>query len=764
MPIINGTNSGETIIGTVGSDTINALDGDDIVYGDGAIVVPNGLADDIWGGRGNDEIYGNGGDDSLHGGLGDDEIYGGNGDDTIYGYDAAHNGMTQADAPDGMDTIRGGDGNDTIYGNQNNDLLYGDEGNDTIWGGRQDDTIWGGDGNDTIHGDGSHPENLYVGGDLSLIGHDTLYGGDGNDILAPGGGNDTVDGGAGEDTAILYGLRSQWTFTRVSSTEVVAEYSNPGAIHDSERDRLINIERVNLDGFHYNIDNLLTQPVARFTTSAMTVTEGDSGQRTITFQVTLDRPSVTGTSVSVMVVGGTATNGTDFALADSVADFAAGQSTATVTLTVFGDTGFEANETVNLRLTGPNGLDIDTSADDLSLTILNDDAKVTVTGTPGNDVRFATADAEIFDLGGGRSDLVSYVNSTSGVTADLINGGSGGFADQDEYIGVERITGSNYDDFLYGDDGNNRLLGEDGDDHLYGRGGHDNLLGGTGDDVFDGGAGQDAVSYETETQRVVVDLKNPSRNRGEADGDTYVSIERVVGGQANDVLRGDNQDNRLIGLDGDDRLFGRRGNDVLIGSEGNDYINGGAGQDTVSYEYETARVVVDLADPSRNRGEAANDTLVSIENVAGGQGDDRLLGDDGNNLLVGFDGDDRLFGRKGNDTLDGGEGDDVLAGGGGADRFVFRDPSHGGDRIVDFRPGTDTIVLYASGFDLARGLLDPQQFVAGSAALDADDRILYDAATGNLFYDADGVGGTAAILIATLAGQPSLTVSDLEIV
>ena len=50
------------------------------------------------------------------------------------------------------------------------------------------------------------------------------------------------------------------------------------------------------------------------------------------------------------------------------------------------------------------------------------------------------------------------------------------------------------------------------------------------------------------------------------------------------------------------------------------------------------------------------------------------------------------------------------------------------------------------------------------AELDADDRILYDAATGNLFYDADGVGGTAAILIATLAGQPSLTVSDLEIV
>ena len=85
--------------------------------------------------------------------------------------------------------------------------------------------------------------------------------------------------------------------------------------------------------------------------------------------------------------------------------------------------------------------------------------------------------------------------------------------------------------------------------------------------------------------------------------------------------------------------------------------------------------------------------------------------------------------------------------------------------IVDFAAGTDKIALDDAVFTgLGLGALTASAFVTGTAAGDADDRIIYDSATGQLYFDADGNGAGAAILFATLQGAPALTASDFLVI
>ena len=66
---------------------------------------------------------------------------------------------------------------------------------------------------------------------------------------------------------------------------------------------------------------------------------------------------------------------------------------------------------------------------------------------------------------------------------------------------------------------------------------------------------------------------------------------------------------------------------------------------------------------------------------------------------------------------------------------------------------------------LAAGALSADAFRLGTAALDADDRILYDAATGALFYDRDGTGAAAAVQFATLDNMPAtLNATDFLVI
>ena len=112
-------------------------------------------------------------------------------------------------------------------------------------------------------------------------------------------------------------------------------------------------------------------------------------------------------------------------------------------------------------------------------------------------------------------------------------------------------------------------------------------------------------------------------------------------------------------------------------------LNGGAGIDTASFAGETDAFFVDLVAGTSRRGLAANpieDTLVGIDNVTGGSGDDtisgtaaanNLDGGAGDDTLLGLGGIDTLIGGLGNDTLIGGAGNDSLSGGAGLDTFTY---------------------------------------------------------------------------------------------
>ena len=142
-----------------------------------------------------------------------------------------------------------------------------------------------------------------------------------------------------------------------------------------------------------------------------------------------------------------------------------------------------------------------------------------------------------------------------------------------------------------------------------------------------------------------------------------------------------------------------------------------------------------------------------------------MSGGGGNDTISGGGSADSLAGGAGNDRLYGGTGNDSLAGGSGQNQFHFHtalDARNNVDAIADFSSAYDTILLDRAVFGAiaADGTLAAGAFRTGAAARDADDRIVYDAASGRIFYDADGSGAGAAILFAQLGAGTPLSHAD----
>lgn len=160
------------------------------------------------------------------------------------------------------------------------------------------------------------------------------------------------------------------------------------------------------------------------------------------------------------------------------------------------------------------------------------------------------------------------------------------------------------------------------------------------------------------------------------------------------------------------------------------------------------------------RGFGGNDVM------HGWNGADRLYGDTGNDKLWGDKGNDKLSGGAGADTLIGGAGIDTLTGGAGADVFAF--VSTGAtdrDVINDFNGLVDTLQFdndAFTGFGYT-GQLRRVDFVQGTAATGESDRLVYQKSTGSLWYDADGSGAGAKVLVAELVDGTTLTAADIFI-
>jgi Ca2+-binding RTX toxin-like protein len=222
-------------------------------------------------------------------------------------------------------------------------------------------------------------------------------------------------------------------------------------------------------------------------------------------------------------------------------------------------------------------------------------------------------------------------------------------------------------------------------------------------------------------------------------------------------------------------------------SYGNDYIDGGSGIDTVDFGGSSAQsaIVVNLGAGTLSGGGAAgagSATLVSIENIMGTQFGDRITGSAADNYFYAWIGDDTLDGGAGNDTmngvtgndvLNGGAGNDVLVGGAGNDFFVFNQTpgTANADQILDFATAADKLqldhnvmaALGAAG-NFAAG--DVRFFAGAGAAAghDADDRVIYNTSTGQLYYDDDGSGAHAAQLLVTLQAGAALAATDISVI
>ena len=113
-----------------------------------------------------------------------------------------------------------------------------------------------------------------------------------------------------------------------------------------------------------------------------------------------------------------------------------------------------------------------------------------------------------------------------------------------------------------------------------------------------------------------------------------------------------------------------------------------------------------------------------------------------------------------------GAGNDVLTGGSGDDTFIFNAAlTSNVDRIRDFRASDDTFQLDNAVFTgLTDGALSAGAFAFSSATAEADDRVIYDQGTGNLFFDADGGARDNQTLFATLTNKASITASDFFVI
>ncbi len=144
------------------------------------------------------------------------------------------------------------------------------------------------------------------------------------------------------------------------------------------------------------------------------------------------------------------------------------------------------------------------------------------------------------------------------------------------------IIGGSGNDTLRGLGGNDSLSALGGDDELFGGDDNDNLDGRDGADLLDGGSGFDRADYRFSPAGVTVDLGENTASGGDAEGDSFVSIEGIRGSAFDDDLTAaDDANTTLFGNDGDDTLVGSNLADSLVGGDGADSIVGGAGADSI---------------------------------------------------------------------------------------------------------------------------------------------------------------------------------------
>lgn len=277
--------------------------------------------------------------------------------------------------------------------------------------------------------------------------------------------------------------------------------------------------------------------------------------------------------------------------------------------------------------------------------------------------------------------------------------------------GSDTIDGGGGNDTIDGGSGDDSLLGGDGNDFIAGKAGEDTLNGGAGNDVLYlgmdgsndvavGGSGNDTVDWRESNAGIAVTLTSPGTGTATsgAETDSFSGIEAFMLTAYADAFTGSAANDTVTGLGGNDSLAGGDGSDTFIvgNGDGIDTIDGGAGTED--------RIL------ARTPGTWI--TMQSVSNVeifdGNGMANFRLIGTSSADLidlsgatLIGVDrvdggaGNDTIIGSAGNDVLADSAGQDSLSGGLGDDIFLISATTGAGD-VIDGGAGSDTIKLMSN--------------------------------------------------------------------
>ena len=713
VEVLSGPSAGKDVLLTnttplqLFTGNVTFADGSRLLAGDNSVSQNDNAANALAGTLGRDLFYGFGGNDTMSGGDGADVFVIATSSAPSYGDDSVNGGS-------GRDIVDFSGAQSAVTGNLARLTGGGANGTGSVTMSAVDGII-GGAFNDNLRGNGGSNQ--------------LLEGGGGNDTLdSSGGSGDTLIGGAGDDTYFVY---LNETLIESSGIDTVVSNSTWNLAEGFEN--LTFAGAMNVSGSGNSANNIMTGNV------------GNNG--------------LTGHGGNDVLTGGAGLDSFGFSDApsastvDRVTDFFSGADRL-----VFAGNVYNA--------LGPNGSFV------------------------AGDARFAAGAG--FTSGRDTSDRLVYDTSTGNLYYDADGSGAGAaqlvatFAGNPMIAATDiQVSGGAESSTIFGTEGDDTLSGTPGDDHIEARGGNDLVNGLGGADLLFAGPGNDFVQGDDGNDTIF----------GGDGNDT--SLE---GNAGNDHIFAEGGDDALNGGSGDDRLNGGAGNDLFGmlswgfdvpagGNDGNDAVDGGDGIDLISFSIEgvssTGAVTVDLASGtyrvSSALGSAAG-TALNVERIQGSWFNDSITGSASANFFDGAGGNDSMGGAGGNDTLQTHEGNDVLAGGvgndtvtsgRGTDRLLFAETpgDANADLVTDFAAGSDTLVL--DGRAMA-ALGASGRFSAGDARFhaaagatvghDADDRVVYNTASGELFYDADGSGAGAAQRIGTLEGAPTLAAGDIEVV
>ncbi|MEH1819450.1 MAG: Calx-beta domain-containing protein [Nostoc sp.] len=493
----------------------------------------------------------------------------------------------------------------------------------------------------------------------------------------------------------------------------------------------------------------------------ISVTEGNTGTTNATFTVTLSAASTSAVTVNYATANGTATSGSDYTATTGTLTFNPGNTSKTLTVAVTGDTIFEPNETFFVNLSNATN---STIADNQGLgTILNDDANLPTLSI--NDITVVEGQTP--------QAILTVTLSSASSQAVTVN-----------YATTPGTATANTD--------------------------------------YTSRSGTLTFAANTTTATITVPILNDNLNEANEtfsvnlSSPTNAALQKASGTVTiTDTLQASTTTTLAAGVEnltltGTSNIngTGNNGNNILTGNSGNNILTGGTGDDTYAFNASTPlgsdriQETTTGGNDSLNFSGTSTDTRVNlgiattqtvnsnlkltlsannvIENVIGGNGSDRLIGNSLNNTLNGGTGNDVLTGGSGADTLIGGSGNDILTGGADSDRFLyssgraFVSSDFGSDILTDFTSGSDKLVFSKSTFTALSSIVgNGLSQVSDFTTVDDDDLaatsnafLVYSRSSGSLYYNQNGNAaglGTGAELI-NLLNIPTLTTTDFTIV